>query len=591
MSDWATAWLEMQCSMISGISQGVIALGVPDRGPFRPVAFWPASSRLENPDLVLMIESATSKRELIVQEAAAEQSADSQPRLYIARPIFHKEKVVGAFAVEMDKPSQEQQQAIIQLLDWGETWLKLLLDRTSQQKPGLDKNELGLVMSLIVVSLEQEKFRAAATSIATELASRYQCERVTIGFKSGKHIQVEALSHSAVFDKRANLIQGIGTAMDEAMSGRDSILFAADKQDDVLANPAHAYLAENFHSTNIFTLPIVIKGQIVGALTLERTDERPFDEETTSLCKEIAALIGPILYIKHQQELGLLARLKVWFGKQMHYLFGQGHPYFKAAVAGSVVFILLTVFIKAEYRVASDATLEGSIQRAVVAPMDSYIASADARAGDVVESGQVLGTLEDKDLKLEQLKLIGQRTQHQKEYRNALATRDRSYARVLSARIAQTNAQLELLREQLSRTQLTAPISGVIVQGDLSQSLGSPVERGKVLFEIAPLEEYRIILQVDERDINEIKVGQEGNLALRSLAGETLPFKVSRITPVSSQESGRNTFRVEGKLNQSSENLRPGMQGVGKVEVGRRRLLWIWTHTLVDWLRLMLWSW
>ncbi|MGD8407692.1 MAG: efflux RND transporter periplasmic adaptor subunit, partial [Thiohalophilus sp.] len=317
----------------------------------------------------------------------------------------------------------------------------------------------------------------------------------------------------------------------------------------------------------------------------------PFDEEAVKLLKEITAFIGPILYIKHQKELGLLTRLKVWLRRQIHYLFGQGHPYFKAAVAGSVVFILLTVFIKAEYRVASDATLEGSIQRAVVAPMDSYIASADARAGDVVESGQVLGTLEDKDLKLEQLRLIGQRTQHQKEYRNALATRDRSYARVLSARIAQTNAQLELLREQLQRTQLRAPISGVIVQGDLSQSLGSPVERGKVLFEIAPLEEYRIILQVDEREINEIKVGQEGNLALRSLAGETLPFKVSRITPVASQESGRNTFRVEGKLNQASENLRPGMQGVGKVEVGRRRLLWIWTHTLVDWLRLMLWSW
>lgn len=591
MSDWATAWLEMQCSMISGISQGVIALGVPDRGPFRPVAFWPASSSLENPDLVLMIESATSDRELIIQEAVAEEAADSQPRLYIARPIFHKGKVVGAFAIEMDKPSQAQQQAIIQLLDWGETWLKLLLERTSQQQPGLDKSELGLVMSLIVISLEQEKFRAAATSIVTELASRYQCERVTIGFKAGKHIRVDAMSHSAVFDKRTNMIQSIGTAMDEAMSSRDSILFSADKQDDVLANPAHAYLAENFHSTNIFTLPVVIKGEIVGALTLERTDERPFDEEAVKLLKEITAFIGPILYIKHQKELGLPTRLKVWLRRQIHYLFGQGHPYFKAAVAGSVVFILLTVFIKAEYRVASDATLEGSIQRAVVAPMDSYIASADARAGDVVESGQVLGTLEDKDLKLEQLRLIGQRTQHQKEYRNALATRDRSYARVLSARIAQTNAQLELLREQLQRTQLRAPISGVIVQGDLSQSLGSPVERGKVLFEIAPLEEYRIILQVDEREINEIKVGQEGNLALRSLAGETLPFKVSRITPVASQESGRNTFRVEGKLNQASENLRPGMQGVGKVEVGRRRLLWIWTHTLVDWLRLMLWSW
>ncbi len=37
--------------------------------------------------------------------------------------------------------------------------------------------------------------------------------------------------------------------------------------------------------------------------------------------------------------------------------------------------------------------------------------------------------------------------------------------------------------------------------------------------------------------------------------------------------------------------LRPGMEGVGKVEIGRRRLGWIWLHPLSDWLRLWSWSW
>jgi hypothetical protein len=40
-----------------------------------------------------------------------------------------------------------------------------------------------------------------------------------------------------------------------------------------------------------------------------------------------------------------------------------------------------------------------------------------------------------------------------------------------------------------------------------------------------------------------------------------------------------------------SERLRPGMEGVGKVEIGSRRLIWIWTHELIDWARLKLWSW
>ena len=36
--------------------------------------------------------------------------------------------------------------------------------------------------------------------------------------------------------------------------------------------------------------------------------------------------------------------------------------------------------------------------------------------------------------------------------------------------------------------------------------------------------------------------------------------------------------------------LRPGMKGVGKVDIGQRKLIWIWTRSLIDWLKLALWS-
>ena len=37
--------------------------------------------------------------------------------------------------------------------------------------------------------------------------------------------------------------------------------------------------------------------------------------------------------------------------------------------------------------------------------------------------------------------------------------------------------------------------------------------------------------------------------------------------------------------------LRPGMEGVAKVEIDRRSQLWIWTRGLRDWFRLFLWKW
>ena len=65
---------------------------------------------------------------------------------------------------------------------------------------------------------------------------------------------------------------------------------------------------------------------------------------------------------------------------------------------------------------------------------------------------------------------------------------------------------------------------------------------------------------------------------------------VERITPVSATRDGRNYFRVEAVLEDPGADLRPGMEGIAKIEAGRRRLLWIWTHDLLDWLRLRLWS-
>jgi hypothetical protein len=66
---------------------------------------------------------------------------------------------------------------------------------------------------------------------------------------------------------------------------------------------------------------------------------------------------------------------------------------------------------------------------------------------------------------------------------------------------------------------------------------------------------------------------------------------VEKITPVSAASEGRNRFRVEAALERTPERLRPGMEGVGKIEIDRRRIVWIWTHQIVDWFRLALWRW
>src|SRR5206468_11570598 len=71
---------------------------------------------------------------------------------------------------------------------------------------------------------------------------------------------------------------------------------------------------------------------------------------------------------------------------------------------------------------------------------------------------------------------------------------------------------------------------------------------------------------------------------------DALPISVEKLTPMSEAREGRNYFRVEAQLGHTPEWLRPGMEGVGKIEIGRRLLIWIWTHQAIDWIRLTLWK-
>jgi len=60
---------------------------------------------------------------------------------------------------------------------------------------------------------------------------------------------------------------------------------------------------------------------------------------------------------------------------------------------------------------------------------------------------------------------------------------------------------------------------------------------------------------------------------------------------VATAEDGRNFFRVEATINETGLTLRPGMEGIAKVEIDERSLLWIWTRPLIERIRLFIWAW
>ncbi len=230
------------------------------------------------------------------------------------------------------------------------------------------------------------------------------------------------------------------------------------------------------------------------------------------------------------------------------------------------------------------------MQRAVVAAADGFLQQTHVRPGDRVRAGEVLAQLSSQDLELERRRRESELRQHENAYRAALARNDRAQMVVSQSRAAQAQALLALAETQLERSRLVAPFDGVVIKGDLTQNLGAPVHKGEVLMLLSPSDSFRLIVEVDEGDIAAVRPGQGGRLALAARPEAALRFTTRRVVPLATAADGRNYFEVEAALEDAPPDLRPGLSGVAKIEVGRRSLGWLLFHRAADWLRIALWT-
>lgn len=579
------AWLTLLCGRITGALSGILLLGPGPAGPFTPTAVWP-DPRRDLTHLTPAAEQALRERRGTVQE----RTTDAGRRFDLGYPVEVGNHLHGVVVVEVGERPPDDLQADLRAIHWGMAALEVRFHREDAERGDAAKARVFTLLDLVAVVVEEERFQSACTALVSELATRLDCDRVSLGLRRGQGLRVQAISHNATFGREMNLVHLLEAAMAEAMDQETTVRYPGDPQAP-LVTAAHAELAGQQGGEVLCSIPIAVKGQFDGALTLERPRGHPLDAAELDLCETLGSLALPVLLAKREDERWLVTKAALALRAQAVRLFGPAHLLRKLVALGLAAALLFFSLATGDLRINANATLEGGQLRAIVAPFNGYIADARHRAGETVESGALLAILDDRDLNLESVKLSTQRAQYQRERREAAAAHDRAKVRILSAQIDQAEAQLSLIREQLARTRLKAPYDGILVSGDLSQSLGSPVQRGDRLFEIAPVGRFRLALAVDERDLGLVQEGGGGTLVLGALPQTPIPLRISLITPVTTAAAGRNTFRVEGELLEQPPGLRPGMEGIGKLDAGRHRLIWIWTRGFLHWLRVTTWAW
>ena len=197
--------------------------------------------------------------------------------------------------------------------------------------------------------------------------------------------------------------------------------------------------------------------------------------------------------------------------------------------------------------VYATGTVESSVMLPIAARIAARLLEIDADEGRQVRKGDLLGRLEDTDLKNALAQLRSQEAFAHREYeRNAALQKtgviarsvfDRARADSLAASAASAKAAAEL-----EYARLVAPADGMVIHRD--GEIGQLIPANQAVFWISVESPPRISAEVDEEDIARVKVGQEVLIRADAFPGRIFHGEVRSITPKGDPVSRSYRVRV-----------------------------------------------
>lgn len=131
---------------------------------------------------------------------------------------------------------------------------------------------------------------------------------------------------------------------------------------------------------------------------------------------------------------------------------------------------------------------------------------------------------------------------------------------VEQARLVLTRAE-----EDLAATVVTAPFDGVVAQVNVQE--GSRVAAGAVLLTVISDQPLRLVAQIDETEIGQVRVGQTATVTVDAMPIQTFTAAVTAVAPQARLEQNIPIFEVTLIVENKTLALRPGMTAEAEILV------------------------
>lgn len=450
-------------------------------------------------------------------------------------------------------------------------------------------NQMNQVFDVTQNVLSCDKFKTATLSLVNGLCDKYNAERVSLGWVKHDYVVLKALSHTDHFEKKMQVVRDLEGIMEEAYEQDAAIVYPAS-ENNVLSIREHELYSTNYHTKYLLTVPIHKDDETIGIICCER-NSKPFDDLNSEQIYLTTSLCAARLEELYNKSCWFALRMVKKMRKMLSKLLGIEHTWAKLFGILAIALVLFATLYPIPYRVSAPAILKTDKIIYTTAPFDGYIDTVFVKPGDVVYKGAPLLQLNQTELKLEEADLMAQEQDSRREIQKAQAAHQLAEMRIHQARLAQTQAKLKTVRYRLSMATVTVNVdSAIIIEGDLQKRLGAPVNQGSELFQMASIENIYVEISVPEQELRNVKLQNQGFLAIKSRPDYVYRFETTRISPTAEVKEQENTFAVRGEFVRLTPAwFRPGMTGIAKIFADDRTLWWILTHEAFDYLRLKLW--
>jgi biotin carboxyl carrier protein len=435
---------------------------------------------------------------------------------------------------------------------------------------------------------EENRFIKAAMLLCGELATRFGCDRVSLGWLDGDLVRLQAVSNIEKFDRSMAAAQALEDVMEEALDQDCEIVIPSAANSSAVTR-SHQEYARTQGVGYLLSLPLRVGGQARAVVTAERR-QTAFDEAQRWEMRMICTLATSRLSTLQERDRWFGARIADTVRGGIVPLLGVEHSLAKLGVVSTALALLIAAVLPWSYRIDAAATLRSDDMVFVPAPFDGFLREVHVEIGDLVTQGTATVGLDTRELLLEESTALAEVGRFAREAEKAQALGQLADMQIALARQQQSDARLELVRDHLVHAQIRAPITGFVVEGELKKNLGGLVKKGDLLLKIARLESTYVEVEIDQTDIHETALGRRGELALVGRPDIKVGLVIERIEPMSTVKDGRNYFLARARVDAEPQSWwRPGMGGTAKFDAGDRSLLWVLTHRSIRFLQRVLW--